>query len=269
MTEASNTGAASGASTTSLADAALRYVPLTVPLLPRSKSPVLNDWPAWQATRDAVVAWWRERPDDNVGVRTGGGLAIIDVDPRAGGDDNLADLEHEHGELPATITVLSGGHDGGRHLWYRAREDLETFTLAAGVQVRARARTGAAQQCVAPPSVHPETGREYCFQEARGLGEIQIAPLPGWMYADHTRTRASTSTGEWVKCLGHDLLPGDRHPTLMSLAGHLLAKRVDPYVALVLLAAFNDRCCQPPKPMREVVEIVEWAARRDGRPGWS
>jgi hypothetical protein len=240
-----------------------------VPLRPRSKRVVMEDWPAWEATRESVTSWWRERPDDNVGVRTGNGLAIIDVDPRAGGDDNLADLAHEHGELPATVTILSGGHDGGRHLWYRAPETLETFTLAAGVQVRARASTGAAQMCVAPPSVHPETGRAYRFQESRALGEIPIAPLPAWMYADHAPTRARTTTAAWVKRLGQDLQPGDRHPTLMSLAGHLFSRRVDPYVALVLLAAFNDRACQPPKPMREVVELVEWAARRDGCEGWS
>ena len=38
------------------------------------------------ATTDAdqVRAWWTQWPDANVGVATGGGLVVIDIDPRHG-----------------------------------------------------------------------------------------------------------------------------------------------------------------------------------------
>lgn len=247
-----------------LLEAALRYAPRTVPLEPRSKTPVLKDWPNWQATREAITEWWTRRPRDNVGVRTGGTLAIIDIDPRAGGDDNLADLEHEHGELPATVTVHSGGEDGGRHLYYRCPKGLSTFTLATGVQVRALAKTGAPQQCAAPPSIHPETGRPYAFAEGLAIGQAQVAELPGWVYADNRPGEwHSKPAAEWARQLRGPLPPGDRHPTLIALAGHLLARHIDPLVTLELVAAFNEARCRPPKPADEIAELVDWVAGRE------
>jgi len=249
-----------------LLDAALRYAPRTVPLLPRSKRPRSEDWPDWDATPDAVRAHWDSHPDDNVGVRVGHGLAIVDVDPRGGGDDNLADLEHEHSELPATVTVLSGGADNGRHLYLRAPDELRTFTLAAGVQVRALAGTGRPQQCAAPPSVHPDTGREYRFAPARAPREVGVAEIPEWMLAaaPNTVQGAARAPEEWVRSLAEAIPEGERHLTLIALAGHLLSRRVDPYVTLALVSAVNDARCKPPKPVGEIVDLVDWVCGREG-----
>lgn len=51
----------------------------------------------------------------NLGVRTGrqSSCFVLDVDPRNGGDDSLRALVEEHGPLPTTYTVQSGG--GGTH----------------------------------------------------------------------------------------------------------------------------------------------------------
>jgi len=243
--------------------AARRYAPRTVPLLPRSKRPRSESWPDWAATRDAVDRHWQAHPDDNVGVRVGHGLAIGDVDPRGGGDDNLADLEHTHGELPATVTVLSGGADNGRHLYFRAPDELETFTLATGVQVRALAGTGRPQQCVAPPSIHPDTGREYRFAPARAPWEIPVAPIPAWMLAGATGKRQARTPEQWVTQLGAAIVEGDRHPTLIALAGHLIARRVDPHVTLALVRAVNEARCTPAKPDSELVELVDWVCGQE------
>ena len=58
------------------------------------------------ANRDPtkVEAWWTRRPSANVGIVTGtaAGIVVIDVDPRHGGDEALAELLREHGELPPT-----------------------------------------------------------------------------------------------------------------------------------------------------------------------
>jgi hypothetical protein len=63
--------------------------------------------------------WWSRWPGANIGIRTGadGGLIVIDVDPRHGGDESLAELVREHGKLPATVEALTGG--GGRHLVFK------------------------------------------------------------------------------------------------------------------------------------------------------
>ncbi|HUH68486.1 MAG TPA: bifunctional DNA primase/polymerase, partial [Mycobacterium sp.] len=44
------------------------------------------------------------------------GLIVVDVDPRAGGHDELAHLLNRHGPLPATWTTETGS--GGWHLWF-------------------------------------------------------------------------------------------------------------------------------------------------------
>jgi hypothetical protein len=257
----------------SLPAAALRYLPRTVPLLPRDKRPALSDWPDWEATREAVEQWWTEHPDSNVGIRLGGGLVALDVDPRAGGDDVLADLEHERGiEFPATVTVLSGGADGGRHLYFAAPAELETFTVGAGVQVRALAGTGRPMQCVAPPSIHPDTGREYRFAEGRDFGEVKIARLPEWVAARRfpywepggAQPIAPTPPEEWVAML-RAIPDGQRNETLTRLTGHLLRRDIDVDVAAELVHAVNAARCLPALEAREVDRIVDSIARAELR----
>jgi hypothetical protein len=59
-----------------------------------------------------VKLWFGLRvPEANLGVCTEK-LVVIDVDPRHGGDESFKQLEAEHGEMPATWRVLTGG--GGR-----------------------------------------------------------------------------------------------------------------------------------------------------------
>ena len=55
----------------------------------------------------------------NVGLATGAasGLLVLDIDPKHGGDASLAFLEAQHGSLPPTPTVTTGG--GGRHFYFR------------------------------------------------------------------------------------------------------------------------------------------------------
>lgn len=249
-----------------LLDAALRYLPRTVPLRPRGKRPAVDAWPDWPATRETVTAWWTTVPQANVGLRTGRGLVAIDVDPRAGGHDLLADLEHEHGELPATVTARTGGADGGRHLYFRAPADLPSYDIGTGLEVKAAGR-----QVVAPPSVHPDTGALYEWEHGRAPGEIRLATLPAWAYAGHhgTRKNATPASG-WLALLRPPIADGERNTALTRLAGHLLAKRVDPHVAAELVRAVNQCRCKPPLPDREVQQLLDSIAAREQRKrGWT
>ena len=54
----------------------------------------------------------------------------------------------------------------------------------------------------------------------------------------------------------------DRHKTIRSLAGHLLAKGVDPFVTAALVIAWAWVRCEPPVPANEVLGIVNWVAKR-------
>jgi putative DNA primase/helicase len=52
---------------------------------------------------DRLAAWF-ERDAWNIGIATGAisGIVGVDIDPRHGGDEALAELEAEHGPVPPT-----------------------------------------------------------------------------------------------------------------------------------------------------------------------
>ena len=159
-----------------LLEAARQYTPRTVPLRPGRKEPAVPDWLDWTASEETVTEYWSRRPDLNVGIRTGNRLAVIDVDPREGGDLELARLQRQHNPLPSTPEVATGGN--GRHLYFRAPAALRSTRLAPGLELKA-----AGCQVVAPPSVHPVTGKLYVWHPAHPLIEREIAPLPVWVTA--------------------------------------------------------------------------------------
>ncbi len=78
---------------------------------------------------DQVDQWWREHPDSNIGLPTGriNGVVVIDIDPRNGGLESLAELERECGPLQVTAVQETGG--GGLHLFFRYPENTEIPTI--------------------------------------------------------------------------------------------------------------------------------------------
>jgi P4 family phage/plasmid primase-like protien len=85
-----------------------------------------------------IREWFARWPDSNYAIATGMEsrllVLVLDIDPRHGGDTELARLEAAHGALPATFTVLTGG--GGRHLYYRRPASV------AGVKIPSRPLPG-------------------------------------------------------------------------------------------------------------------------------
>src|SRR5215472_5550775 len=70
------------------------------------------------ATTDTTTIrrWWQtECPSANIAMPTDARM-VLDVDPRHGGNETLAELERQHGALPDTAEVLTGG--GGRHIYF-------------------------------------------------------------------------------------------------------------------------------------------------------
>jgi hypothetical protein len=124
-----------------------------------------------------VDAWWRRWPDANVGVLTGpvSGLAVLDIDPRNGGDASIDLLEAHYGPHASTVESATGG--GGRHLWFRANGPAASAVIAPGCELK-----GAGGIVVAPPSVHP-SGRRYCWRVGHAPGEIDLADAPAWLWA--------------------------------------------------------------------------------------
>lgn len=130
-----------------------------------------------------IETWWDTRPDANVGIATGAdaGIVVIDVDPRHGGDESLAELVREHGELPATVEALTGG--GGRHLVFKHPGSTvrNRSNMRPGIDVR-----GDGGYIVAPPSNHA-SGAQYRWREGHGPHERTPAEMPAWLLALVTR----------------------------------------------------------------------------------
>jgi hypothetical protein len=244
--------------TSALHLAAHQYVPRTLPL--RGKRPIPMDWPNWRATRATIDAHWSRDPHTNVGIRTGGGFVALDVDPRAGGDDVLADLEHEHGELPATVEVVTGG--GGRHFYFRGPVDLPSYDVGAGLEIKAAGR-----QVVAPPSVHPDTGALYQWRDGHAPGQIRRADLPAWLMAGRgSQGRPQAAPADtWTALLRGGLAEGGRNTGMARLVGHLLAKNVDAHLVAEIAHLVAAHRCRPALDACETDRIVTSIASRELR----
>jgi hypothetical protein len=156
------------------------------------KHPHIDHWPETASCDPAQIRdWWEAWPTANVGILTGhrSRLAVLDVDPRHGGDIALADLEACYTPLPETTMVLSGGADQGQHRYFALDGPLGKFDPAPGLNLQA---DGA--YVVAPPSLHA-SGRLYTWEASSEPDDVPLAPLPDWLTAlAHDRAAAEAAT---------------------------------------------------------------------------
>ncbi|MEZ5825229.1 MAG: bifunctional DNA primase/polymerase [Geminicoccaceae bacterium] len=150
------------------------------PCEPRGKKPIGRLCPHGlkDATCDQqlIEKWWTEKPDANIGVRTGVGLLVLDIDGEEG-FRSLHALEAVHGPLPQTISVNTGS--GGKHLYFRSDDagEIRNSTGKLGKHLDVRADGG---YIIAPPSVH-QNGRCYEFELGCEPWSVERAPVPVWL----------------------------------------------------------------------------------------
>lgn len=255
-----DTGADPAVST--VLDAALAYSRLgwsVVPIAPHEKRPLVpwTDFQHRTASEAEIRAWFTRWPDANVGIVTGAvsGLVVIDIDPHHGGVESIRRVERDHGALPRTVEVETGG--GGRHLYFRhpGRPVANRVGLAPGIDLRADGGL-----VVAPPSRHP-SGRPYRFVQGQDPGATPAAPLPEWFLEWFLATAGAAGHGHavayWRNLVKTGMREGNRNNTIASLTGHLLWHGVDPQVVTELLLCWNAVRAEPPLPTDEVVRTVE------------
>lgn len=178
-----------GVNQLSFHDAALFYASqglAVFPLWPGKKNPLTSSGYKDATTDEAKIrAWWDRWPKANVGIATGliSGLVVLDVDPRHGGIESLEKLIADLGLVIEAPTVWTGRDDGGRHLYFahpggqaiRCRSNLRGYP---GLDVRADGG-----YVVAPPSIHPETGKRYRWADAPTLASTEMLLLPAELLA--------------------------------------------------------------------------------------
>lgn len=120
-----------------------------------------------------VEQWWHENPNYNIGLPVPSPCLVIDIDPRAGGAQGLAQLENHYGALPDTTACITGRGDGGKHYYFKKPTGrLTDRNLPDGIDIR----VGERHYVVAPPSIHPDTGGYYTW-----TGPEHIADCPEWL----------------------------------------------------------------------------------------
>ncbi len=164
-----------------------------VPIAPGKKYPEgLREWQR-AATNDipTIRNWYSGLyKGHGVGITAGPGSGVwvidIDVKGQQAGQTSLEHLVHTHGPLPPTVTVITG--TGGAHLYFawdptRPIRNFQQgpatthFPLGPGIDLR-----GDGGFVVAPPTIHPDTGKPYAWHEGRDPWSIEVATAPDWLF---------------------------------------------------------------------------------------
>ena len=145
--------------------AALEYAKAGFPVFPCvGKEPLTENGHKAATTDPQRIAKWFDRPNPpNVAIVPPKGYAIVDEDPRNGG--SVADLN-----LPPTLIANTGG--GGRHYFFRECPSDLPGKLGPGLDLKRNGRG----YVIAPPSIHPVTGKPYVWPSGFNPAEIQVWP---------------------------------------------------------------------------------------------
>ncbi|HEY8414252.1 MAG TPA: bifunctional DNA primase/polymerase, partial [Thermaerobacter sp.] len=194
---------------------------------------------------DEIERWLQAPGADraNIGCLTGrvSGIVAVDVDGPAG--EALLARVAGPGGVPETWEYRTGRKEGGRRIIFRYPEGVQIRSRPIEVDGGKLEILSDGRQMVLPPSVHPDTGREYAWVPGRDPWTFgPPAPVPQWLIqlVEQEGNAGRRTAEEWARIIRQGAEPGARHPTLTQLAGHLLGKRVDPAVVLELLQAWNE-----------------------------
>jgi hypothetical protein len=154
----------------------------------QGKHPRLTDWTT-QASNDlnVIAEWTAAYPDANLGVATGtaSGFFVLDVDPDKGGDETLAAILAEHGDLPLTPQAQTGS--GGAHYLFQLPDFTVTNkagrSMGLGLDIR-----GDGGQIVVAPS----RSAKGPYRWVHAPWDTPLAAAPAWLL-ERLRTRATTA----------------------------------------------------------------------------
>ena len=215
-----------------------------------AKHPRLARWPELATTDLQIIhRWWSWWPTSNVGIATGNGLLVLDVDGDVG-TDSLRTLERMYGLLPETPRSCTGG---GMHVFFTTDAIVPNRVgIAAGLDIRS---TGGF--VVAPPSLHI-SGRWYAWDLTAHLDDVPLASAPRWLLdlCIQPVPQQSQISGEELH-----LTLGERNDRLFRLACRWRRDGVGRAALLGMLRAVNAQHVDPPLLERELTIIATSAAK--------
>lgn len=212
-----------------------------------------------------IAEWWGGGSTYNIAIATGGGIIVLDVDAdhERGkyGDETLADLERQHGKLPDTWTCLTGG--GGVHYYFAC--DDPTLTVGAGFAPGLDYR-GEGGYVIAPPSIHPSTGRAYEWEASSTPTSVPLATLPDWLHRLMLQGKRDKPKQTKSKEAPGKVAEGRRNEEMFHLAASLRAKGLTVAEITAALTEANKTRCDPPLSKREIETICQSTGRYERGP---
>ena len=250
-------------------DAALEYASYgwrVFPLRPKSKEPITSHGFKDATTDTSVIAeWWRKTPDANVAIATGDGLVVVDVDDKPEkhggvyGSETLRDWELDHGDISETVTAKSG--TGGMHYYFNVGADRVPICESSSISIDLRGDGG---YIVAPPSIHPDTGKPYAWDVSpEDMPPAKVSStdkeLIDWVYRNRDGA-AKVDKGQRFE-LPDVIHDGTRDMTIFRLASSMRSRNNSYDATLAACRAENLARCKPPLDDKTVVEKVNSAWR--------
>lgn len=224
------------------------------PLTPRDKHPLPGTHGFKDATTDPVqiLAWWAQTPDANIGLATGRGMFVLDLDSY----DARASVEAAGVVIPEGAPAVVTGKTGAAHI-YLAGDAPSRAGILPKVDTR-----GEGGYVVAPPSIHP-SGAVYTW--AVPLGDKLPAAPPSLMALIGGKPAApAPAPADWLtQALTHSP-EGTRDINCTKIAGYLLGKGVPEAATDLFLQAWAQVACDP--PFDQVSKCVASIAKKEGEP---
>ena len=247
-------------------EAALQYASIgwpVFPLWPKSKNPATE-----HGFKDAVTnaeqikRWWTANPNYNIGIATGNGLCVIDVDDKPEkhggllGSDFLRDWELDHGEISETCCAKSG--TGGMHYYFNVGDTYISGCQSDTIFIDLRCD---GNYIVAPPSIHPDTGQPYTWD----ISPDEILPAKvttvdkaciDWVYKNRKGADKDGNTDTTIP--SGQLKEGEgRNEFLFKQGRSARGKGADDDTVAAFLIALNNTKCQPPLDEHELQKTIK------------
>ena len=243
-------------------NAALSYAAKGWPVIPlRGKKPnSLHGVKDATTEPDIITGWWERWPDANVGIACGAkSFDVIDIDGQKGENALVAWLNDrgifEEGKAALNSTLISLTAKG-KHLCFQSSGQLKNLVRAAE-DVDIRTDGG---YIVAPPSIHPESGKVYAWAPGRGPKDVAPAPFPDWLLQ---YLQMGSSRGGSLGLFSEEVIKvkeGERNRTLFRQAASARSRGLGRPAIVAMLQAVNATQCEPPLQDGEVDRIASSAA---------
>lgn len=210
------------------------------------------------ATTDTktIKKWWTEWPDANIGIACDSEHGPIVIDLDAPKDEQVSGFKFlKRLELPreGLVTRAAVSRKGRLHLYFLPmRDGTQLKRMIRPFQYNGKKVAidilGDGGYVVAPPSVHPDTGKPYRWEQ-----KLDMVPFPKRLF----RFLEKKSIKKIAPPLPDIIREGERDQLLTSLAGTMRRRGASPRSILETLRIENASRVRPPLSDEQLQKIAK------------